>query len=56
MNEIEEWIRSTLTTINAKIPGGKPVRRLLVLVVAIVGGLMAYRWLKENLAKLLEVQ
>jgi hypothetical protein len=55
MEEIEEYLKNLMGSINRKIPGGTPMKRLLVLVIALVGGLMAYRWLKENLAKLLEV-
>ena len=55
MNEIEEWLRETVSSLNKRIPGGKSMRRLLVLILALVGGLMAYRWIKDNLAKLLEV-
>ena len=55
MNDIETWVKEFMTKVNASVPGGLPMRKLLVALCAIVGGVMAYKWLKENLAKLLEV-
>ena len=55
MAEIETWLKETMAKVNKQIPGGLPMRKFLVLICALVGGVMAYRWLKDNLAKLMEV-
>ena len=55
MGEIESLVKEFCGKVNASIPGGVPMRKLLATLVAVIGGVMAYKWLKENIAKLLEV-
>lgn len=54
VNDIEATIKEMFGRLSKHIPGGVPMKNLLVFICALVGGVVAYKWLKENLAKLLE--
>ncbi len=55
MKEIEDWLKKIAAEVNAKLPGGTTLRKLLVLVLSLVAATLAYRWVRDNVSKLLGV-
>ena len=54
MSEIESGIRELFGKFSKQIPGGDGVKNLLVVLCAVIGGYLAYKWLKDNLSSLLK--
>ena len=54
MSEIESEIRKMVGGTLDKLGCGGSMRKLIVAIAALVGAYLAYRWLRDNLEKVVE--